>query len=255
MGETIDAMANTHPRRLRFRPQVVALAAILVAAGLGGVVLAQCDSDEAAAPASSETDPTDSALRLGDRTTESTDRVPATSQTSPSPSPSPSVTNASTSTTPPATIAPVAGPSVDTATISVTDFLERVPTAINQVPSDDTSAPGPTEPGPDLSEIATGVMMDELLATASEFKAMGWTQSGTPMIVDVRVVREPTADEPLDAVIEVCLDNSDVQILDASGRDVRPTDTPLRSLNIFVLRLVDGTWLIAQRSFPDDPDC
>jgi hypothetical protein len=257
VGETIDANAAADARPPRFSARVVALLGMLLVVLLAAVVLAQFNDEGGAAPDSSEPSPTSPKPGLSDTGSESTAGAPDTSTPSVLPSSVDSTAPAEAiDPVPPETFDPVSAPSAQDATFSVTDFLERLPTAINAPASDDTTVTRSAEDVlANISDSVTGAMAEEVLATAAEFEAMGWTQSGTPEIVDVRVVRAPTPQEPLDAIVEVCLDSSNVQILDESGRNVRPADTPQRSLNIFVLRLVDGSWLVAERTFPADPDC
>jgi hypothetical protein len=253
VGETIDANADADTGLPRFSKRTFALLAVLVVVVLAAVVLALGTPNEGAGPVSPGSGPTLPEPVASDPGTASTTGAPGTS----SPAALPISAEPIESTTPPEPIDPVGEPSVQDASISVTDFLERVPTAINAPASDDQSddTRSDEEVLASISDLVTGAMAREVLATAAEFEAMRWTQSGTPEIIDVRVVRAPTPEAPLDAVVEVCLDNSNVQILDESGRNVRPADTPQRSLNIFVLRLVDGSWLVAERTFPADPDC
>ncbi len=244
MGETIDANPDAGARRKRIPTRVFVLSSMLLVVLLAGVGLAQCTDADDAAPDASDTVPQSPEAE----TSESTGSAPTTL--------TPNVSDPIESSVPLGTVDPVGEPSTQDAATSVMNFLDRIPVAINPTAIENTSgADSTTDASTDISEIVTGAMADEVLATAAEFEAMGWTQSGTPEIVDVRVVRAPTLQEPLDAVVEVCLDNSGVQILNESGRDVRPPDTPERSLNIFVLRRVDATWLVAERTFPDDPNC
>jgi hypothetical protein len=144
---------------------------------------------------------------------------------------------------------PVDPPDDAAAASAIDDLLAETVVAINP-PSSGT-------PGllPDLRRIATGAILEELEATRAEFEAMEWTQTGTPAIVDLRVITPPSDAAPADAVVEVCLDNSGVRILDSAGNDVRTPGTPARSLNIYTLRWTDDRWLVAGHTFADDADC
>lgn len=255
MGETIDADGATDARSPRFSMRVGALLGILLVLVIAALVLAQRADDRGAARGSSESSPTSTEFDVRDGSTSTTTGAPGTSN----PIDLPSSVEPIEPTTPPEPVEPVepvSEPSAQDATFSVTNFLGRVPIAISAPATDDTSVTRSAEDVlASFADTVTGAMAEEVLATAAEFEAMGWTQTGTPEVVAVRVVRAPTPQEPLDAVVDVCLDSSGVQILDESGRNVRPTDTPDRSLNTFVLRLVEGTWMVAARTFPDDPDC
>lgn len=144
---------------------------------------------------------------------------------------------------------PLDPPDDDVSARAIDDLLTETAPAINPTPS---GTPGSL---PDLRRVATGAVLDELEATRAEFDAMEWTQTGTPSIVDLRIVSPPSDESPTDAVVEVCLDNSDVRILDSSGADVRTEGTPTRSLNIYTLRWTESRWLVAEHTFPDDPNC
>jgi hypothetical protein len=251
VGETIDANTAAAARPPRFSRRAIALLSVLVIVVLGALVLALGTDDQDAGPDASTPIATAIEPVSSDSTSESADGVAVTI-----PTVAPSTADTTESTAPLENIAPVREPSAQDATFSVTNFLGRVPSIINPSATQDTSAAGDAEiASPDISDIVTGAMAAEVAATAAEFEAMGWTQSGTSDVVDLRVVRAPTPQEPLDAIVEVCLDDSAIQILDESGQNVRPADTPDRTLNIFVLRLVDETWLIASRTFPADADC
>lgn len=252
MGETIDANGESAAPPPRLSTRVAALVGALLIVVIAAVVLAQSGDDPDAAPGSPDPSPTSPAPGVTDPDSGSTDDPAGTT----TPTVIPTAVDSTDTTVLPGSIDPVSEPSAEDATFSVTNFLERIPAAINAPAVDDTSdTDDPESSTPFIADIVTGAMADEVLATATEFEAMGWTQTGTPEIVDMQVVRAPTPEAPLDAVVEVCLDSAGVQILDESGRNVRGDDTPDRTLNIFVLRLVDGTWLVAERTFPDDPDC
>jgi hypothetical protein len=179
--------------------------------------------------------------------------APATSSPDGAAPPTSAVGSDDTSVEAPDTRAPIAGPVAPpderTAAAAIEVLLEETIAAINLKPESTSGSL------PDLSQVAIGAVLGELDATRAEFAALGWSQVGTPTIVDLRVVTPPTEQAPADAVVEACLDNSDVRIVDASGRDVRAPGTPPRSLNIYVLRWTEDRWLVADHTFPDDPDC
>jgi hypothetical protein len=53
----------------------------------------------------------------------------------------------------------------------------------------------------------------------------------------------------------MCLDTSKVHILDASGHRAQQQRSVTRTRQIYTLARVDGHWLVAGQSFPDDPSC
>ena len=181
MGETIDANPDAGARRKRIPTRVFVLSSMLLVVLLAGVGLAQCTDADDAAPDVSDTVPQSPEAE----TSESTGSAPTTLTQN--------VSDPIESSVPLGTVDPVGEPSTQDAATSATYFLDRIPVAINPTAIENTSgADSTTYVSTDISEIVTGAMADEVLATAAEFEAMGWTQSGTPEIVDVRVVRAPT---------------------------------------------------------------
>ena len=55
-------------------------------------------------------------------------------------------------------------------------------------------------------------------------------------------------------LLEVCLDSSDVKVVNVAGTQMNPTGKP-RSLNIFTLIEDNGAWKIASQDFPNNADC
>lgn len=256
MGETIDPKSAS-ARTSRFPPWVAVVVGVFVVAIVGALILIRGGGDDDTATGdsggSTEVDGSARALLPLGTSSEQASTVP-TGEVAAASVP----VSTPTATVPPTTvpIAPVDPPTPAQADVSIGGFLDRIPAVIN--PTIQSGSEPPTSGAdalPDLSTVATGAVLGELQATAAEFAAMGWTQQGIPAIVDLRVLQAPSPTSPTDAVVEACLDNTDARIVDETGRDVRPPDTPKRSLNIYVLRLVGDAWLVAQHSFPDDPNC
>lgn len=107
-----------------------------------------------------------------------------------------------------------------------------------------------------LERIATGALLKEFELEQQELAQNGWTRSGAPTIASAVVVSDEPAVDPSTLVVEACVDSRDVAVLDSSG-DPLPTDPTLtpRTRTIFTLTLADGTWLVADRTFPDNPHC
>lgn len=120
------------------------------------------------------------------------------------------------------------------------------------------SAEALTEPSDaDLSPVVTvaeGPARDELRALIDEFDANGWSQHGAPEVVSSRVVSVEEG-SPAAIVMEVCLDHSDVEIVDDAGVSQVDETAPLRALNIFTLHQTDGRWAVYERTFPVVTEC
>lgn len=111
-----------------------------------------------------------------------------------------------------------------------------------------------TETTSQLEAAATGTALDQYLATATEYALAGWhvegtsTVVGTPRIADGDYMGQPAK------ILEVCLDSSQVKVLDANGNTVSAPQFT-RSLNIFTLVEENGAWKIASHNFPNNADC
>ena len=238
-----EAVTTTNPaaERLPHRRVISAVGIVAALALAAGVLVTLSRSDDEASPAATGTAPPDDATPPTSSTDASvpTESTPAIVSDTTAPSATPT-------TLPPEPLEP---PDDLTAANAVGDLLTKTAEAINPATS---STPDSL---PDLSQVATGAVLGELEATRAEFDTMGWTQVGTPVIAALRVVTPPTEAAPGDTVVEACLDNSDVRIVDSAGNDVRTPGTPTRSLNIYTLRWAEGRWLVAEHTFPNDPNC
>lgn len=95
---------------------------------------------------------------------------------------------------------------------------------------------------------------EQLLTLANEYAANGWRTEGIPKVVGFDVVERTRRPRTITAA--VCIDSSGVTVLDANGDPTglegNRTD---RSLNLLTLVRRDGSWVVADQTFPDDPDC
>lgn len=107
----------------------------------------------------------------------------------------------------------------------------------------------------DLSQIATGTVLSSLEAMAVEFEHNGWSQEGSAVVASWEIVDEEMDADPPTMTIEVCVDSSDVRIVDDAGQQLRTPDAPQRSLNIYTAVKEAGQWRLSGHTFPDDPDC
>ena len=99
-------------------------------------------------------------------------------------------------------------------------------------------------------------MLDEVANEQMELASNGWTKTGSEKVTSVEVLSSDPAGTPPSAVLAVCVDSSEVDILDSSGQPIASGSTAHeRSINIYTLHLIDGSWRVAARTFPDNPAC
>ncbi|MBM7051379.1 MULTISPECIES: hypothetical protein [unclassified Rothia (in: high G+C Gram-positive bacteria)] len=106
-----------------------------------------------------------------------------------------------------------------------------------------------------VHQIATGSAADEFLAQALEYGLNGWEQKGNSTIVGEPKLTDGEYNGEPAKLLEVCLDSSDVVVKDSAGNVLNDSGASKRSLNIFTLTEVDGTWKISSHEFPNNPDC
>jgi hypothetical protein len=77
---------------------------------------------------------------------------------------------------------------------------------------------------------------------------------GSPKVVS-SVVTSRTTNPPA-MTVSVCLDNADVRVVNKQGKKLpRDPNVPTRTRNILHLVQRNGTWVVADQSFPDNPNC
>lgn len=179
----------------------------------------------------------------------------ADSRTGAAVSADPTPTNpAPTNPAPPTTPAPVAtsDPSAPEGTVSP----EIATTAVESLLVTLASDPEGVQPDDTtLTSLATGAILNEIAADTQELEANGWTRTGVAKVDGVRIISNDPSANPATAVVEVCVDSTDVRLLDVAGDVIGdPLATP-RSLNIYSLVSEGGVWRVAARTFPDEPAC
>lgn len=107
----------------------------------------------------------------------------------------------------------------------------------------------------DLAAVAQGLALGDFQAEIADFEQQGVHQVGTPMIISATVIQSDLVATPPTATVNVCLDRSDVQILDAQGTDVRDPAAPTRILTLWSMALIDGSWKLTDRTFTDQLTC
>lgn len=108
-----------------------------------------------------------------------------------------------------------------------------------------------------LEAVATGFVAGEIEALASERKHMGYTQVGEATVTSVNVRSIDLAADPPAALLEVCIDTSDLDVLDPNGDSVadqlyRP-DHPV--MHLYGAVFLDGIWKVSTHEIPDGASC
>lgn len=114
----------------------------------------------------------------------------------------------------------------------------------------------PEEPDRDqLAAVVAGAALGTIQNTAAEYATLGWTQRGVPEVVSTEVVGLEEDAEPPTATVRVCLDFTDVDVVDSSGSSVLDPDAQQQVLQIWTLQLVDGRWVLVEQGFSAELSC
>jgi ABC-type transporter Mla MlaB component len=133
------------------------------------------------------------------------------------------------------------------ATEQVAEAVETIDTLV----SDQVAAVlAPADGAASLEDVASGAVLEELANELQELDSNDWTQTGAPVLSDMRI--EQADDSSM--TVSVCVDSSGVTTLDSAGVAL-PAGTTPRAVNVYTLTLVDGAWLVTNRTFPENPAC
>ncbi len=109
-------------------------------------------------------------------------------------------------------------------------------------PDDDVRVPG-----------VVGSALTDLMVTSDEYARNGWKVVGEPKVVAQQVVRRDEATGSL--VVRVCVDNSDVRVVEKDGSTVPNSAGGGRSLNVVTLFSADSEWVVQTQRVAARPDC
>lgn len=105
-------------------------------------------------------------------------------------------------------------------------------------------------------ENAAGAALQEVLASLAEFEHQGWEQRGAPVVVGDPVSAPLPTDDGEAVRVTVCLDSSEVTVVDRDGVVVSGKQKDRRALhNYDLFRQPGQSWQVVQHGFPDDPTC
>lgn len=160
---------------------------------------------------------------------------------------------------------------VETAAATGSPLPVRDASDVEPAAVDDASAPDLVEPlieagaellgAPDefdptgLDTVAADTALAQARALAAEYAATGWRQVGTPVIDGVTVQEVDESSDPPRVTLDVCLDQSEVDVVDSDGVSMVDPDAPKRAINTYVLELRAGAWVVVDRTFPVDTGC
>lgn len=128
---------------------------------------------------------------------------------------------------------------------AVSSYVQKVPEVLSQRRKENQAV---------VARIGTPVFAEELQANAAYNRANGVRVVGTPTVSRLRVLELNLQGRPPTAVVEACIDNSRVHLVDRRGRTVTQPRQG-RSREQFSLVWSGDRWLIDSQGFPDDPDC
>lgn len=105
--------------------------------------------------------------------------------------------------------------------------------------------------------VASGFVLGELQALAAERKELGYKQIGEAKVTDVTVGAVDLAATPPTMVLTVCVDTSDVDVVDENGTSMKDRmytpDHPVQ--HTYGAQFLDGLWKIVTHEIPDKGTC
>lgn len=151
--------------------------------------------------------------------------------------------SATPSAPPPPSPAPLPAGALDAA--QVESLAEHVLAGQAQALADPVTA--------EASTLLTGAALEEFRNQREEWESGQWHQEGAATVDGVEVLEASADSGSLTA--QMCVDSTTVRVLDENGADVRPADSPQRTLTVMTFAFVDGHWKLASQSFAAEPDC
>lgn len=108
----------------------------------------------------------------------------------------------------------------------------------------------------DLGEIAARAALVDINSQTTEFVREGLHQVGSVKVKSAKVlkVREKKG-RPVTAVVRVCLDRSDVKVLDADGKDMSNPEAAPRVRQLWTMESTESGWKLVDRTFDNKLTC
>lgn len=108
-----------------------------------------------------------------------------------------------------------------------------------------------------LESIAVGAAWGELQSLAVERSQLGYRQVGEATVTSSAATAVDLVGPPPTVELEVCIDSSAVDVVDASGRSLKDLlyDPDGAVLNVYIAQYIDGLWKIVSHDIPDGARC
>lgn len=100
---------------------------------------------------------------------------------------------------------------------------------------------------------AAGAALQGLLAQRSEYAQSNYHVEGRPRIVSQRIIS--AGSHPPRVVVEACVDNSRVHVVDSSGHRVPGQNAPDQVRNEYTVTRRGGAWVVVKSGFASNPVC
>ena len=104
----------------------------------------------------------------------------------------------------------------------------------------------------DLSSVLTESALEEFDAQALEWSRDGTHTEGTPTLENPQIISNDGAGN---VTVSVCVDSSNVRLLNDAGTALTDETRMTRALTYFQFVKEGENWKLAGFSFPDDPTC
>ena len=110
---------------------------------------------------------------------------------------------------------------------------------------------------PDLTDYTSGFVEGELRALAAERESLGYTQVGKAVITKITTEKAKLTGAHPTVTLNVCIDSSDVDVLDASGKSLKKSlyNPGYPVLNVYGAELISGEWKITTHDIPTKDTC
>jgi len=152
-----------------------------------------------------------------------------------------------------ATPVPTATPTsrADVAASAAASAAEDVVSATNAMLTNDNDVPA------DLTDYTSGFVEGELRALAAERQALGYTQVGKAVITKITTEKAKLTGAHPTVTLNVCIDSSDVDVLDANGKSLKKSlyNPGYPVLNVYGAELISGEWKITTHDIPAKDTC
>jgi len=104
----------------------------------------------------------------------------------------------------------------------------------------------------DLEKYTGGFVEGEIRALAAERESLGYTQVGSAVITSITTRRTKLDGAPPTIYLNVCIDSSGIDVLDASGASLKASlyNPGHPVLNVYGAQYTGGSWKITTHSLP-----